>query len=303
MDNLFLSDDLNSENEIFRLINASKYDKARKLIESMENVNLDYVFSMLERDEYNFNKYKMHIYNRLKETNLNISSLCGLGEYYFQIGEHDKAIKIFEYLTTSSYFRNYVLEKLAHVSMYEGDYSNAQKYFDKIRYSGTDPEELKKYKTLELYIKYYLGKLKKSDIEVFESYNYLFKRLMNHSDKIILDHIKKHCGEANAYLGSYFYEDLDMLKLLTISQESIQKMNAIHSGFADKYRFKLSYPIGISDGNSTNDICVVTVLGTKDIITMYPISLSSEFDEEGISTSKELKLNRLKGAISNDKQR
>lgn len=74
-------------------------------------------------------------------------------------------------------------------------------------------------------------------------------------------------------------------------------MNANHFEVSDMYRFRLDTPIGYKGDLITSDICVVTMIGTKDIITMYPVSLSDEFDKEGMSTSKELKLKRLQGGI------
>ena len=74
-------------------------------------------------------------------------------------------------------------------------------------------------------------------------------------------------------------------------------MNGNHFELTDMYRFKLDTPIGYKGELITNDLCVVTILGTKDIITMYPVSLSNEFDNEKFSTSEQLKLKRLQGGI------
>lgn len=39
------------------------------------------------------------------------------------------------------------------------------------------------------------------------------------------------------------------------------------------------------------------MIGTKDILTMYSVLLSDEFDKEGMSKSKELLLKRKQGEI------
>lgn len=39
------------------------------------------------------------------------------------------------------------------------------------------------------------------------------------------------------------------------------------------------------------------MIGTKDILTMYPVLVSNEFDQEGMSLSKPLLLKRKQGGI------
>lgn len=63
------------------------------------------------------------------------------------------------------------------------------------------------------------------------------------------------------------------------------------------YRFKLDSPTWYKGNIITSDLCVVTMIGTKDIITMYPVSLSDEFDKERFSTSEQLKLKRLRRGV------
>lgn len=84
---------------------------------------------------------------------------------------------------------------------------------------------------------------------------------------------------------------------MTDARETIEDMNGNHFEFSDMYRFKLDTPIGYKGDLITSDLCVATIIGTKDIITMYPVSLSDEFDKEGLATSKELKLKRLQGDV------
>lgn len=74
-------------------------------------------------------------------------------------------------------------------------------------------------------------------------------------------------------------------------------MNSNHFEVSDMYRFRLDTPIGFKGDDITSDLCVVTMIGTKDILTMYPVLLSDEFDKEGMSESKELLLKRKQGGI------
>lgn len=65
-------------------------------------------------------------------------------------------------------------------------------------------------------------------------------------------------------------------------------MNPNHFEVSDMYRFRLDTPIGFKGDEITSDLCVVTMIGTKDILTIYPVLLSDEFDKEGMSFSKQL---------------
>ena len=78
-------------------------------------------------------------------------------------------------------------------------------------------------------------------------------------------------------------------------------MNANHFELSDMYRFKLDHPIGFVGDDITSDLCVVTLIGTKNIVTMYPVLLSNQFDKEGMSFSKELMLKRTCGGNHYDK--
>ncbi|MDD6879336.1 MAG: hypothetical protein PUD59_03785 [bacterium] len=39
------------------------------------------------------------------------------------------------------------------------------------------------------------------------------------------------------------------------------------------------------------------MIGTKDIVTMYPVQLSSEFDNEGFAYDKTIALKRARGGL------
>jgi len=71
-------------------------------------------------------------------------------------------------------------------------------------------------------------------------------------------------------------------------REKIQEFNPSYFECSEMYRFRLDKKIGYIGHEVTKDICVVTNLGTKNIITMYPIQLSNEFDNEGFTINEEL---------------
>lgn len=126
---------------------------------------------------------------------------------------------------------------------------------------------------------------------------YALYRLFDRSDKTLLRHIDRHKNQSEKSGNGCFFEHTDTRKLLHDARDIIQNMNANHFEVSDMYRFRLDTPIGFKGNETTSDLCVVTLIGTKDIITMYPVSLSDEFDKEGLSKSKELALKRLNGGV------
>lgn len=110
-----------------------------------------------------------------------------------------------------------------------------------------------------------------------------------------MSHIKKHKNQSEKATNGCFFKYTDIRELLLDAREKIENMNGNHFEVLDMYRFKLDTPIGYKGELITSDLCVVTIIGTKDIITMYPVTLSDEFDKEGLSTSEKLKLKRLHG--------
>jgi len=114
-------------------------------------------------------------------------------------------------------------------------------------------------------------------------------RLFNHSDKVLMNHIRRHCNQKLRNTVACFLPHIDIKKLLYEARDRIEDMNANHFEFSDMYRFRLDSLIGYKGDLDTSDLCVATLIDTKDIITMYPVLLSEEFDIEGLATSEELR--------------
>ena len=72
----------------------------------------------------------------------------------------------------------------------------------------------------------------------------------------------------------------------------IENLNPNFDRNASVYYVSFPNLIGYSNNETTNSVKVITALGTKKIITMYPAILSSEYNSEGLQESKELSLKR-----------
>lgn len=125
----------------------------------------------------------------------------------------------------------------------------------------------------------------------------MFTRLLDKSDAPLLKHLSKHFDQTQKDNNGCFLESLDLKKLLQDAREKITTINGNHFEITDMYRFRLDEPIGFKHNELTNDLCVVTMIGTQDIVTMYPVLLSSEFDREGFSQDKAIALKRKQGGM------
>ena len=119
-----------------------------------------------------------------------------------------------------------------------------------------------------------------------------FERIVNHVTF-------RHCNPTDP-LENHFLKSIDIRSLLSSVRDKIEPLNGNHYYTSDLYKIKYDYPVGYSYGDLTNCLCAVTLLGEKGIVTMYPITLSDEFDIEKLSTSKLLKLKRREGIKKDD---
>lgn len=224
-------------------------------------------------------------------------SLIALAKLYIQTGNYDVASKMYQTLQLNPRFYIQSTIGLTCLSILEKRFYDAQQYMLKIDESKLNPSQTQHYRFLNAYIKYFLGQLKVSDNIYNPEKDYAIYRLFDHSEETLLSHIEKHKNQSEKATNGCFFEYTDIRKLLLDAREIIENMNGNHFESSDMYRFKLDTPIGYKGELITSDLCVVTMIGTKDIITMYPVSLSDEFDKEGFSTSEQLKLKRLQGGI------
>ena len=224
-------------------------------------------------------------------------SLLALAKLYVQTGDYDVAAKMYQTLQLNPRFYVQSTIGLTCLSIFQKKFYDAQQYMMKIDESKLTPKLMQHYKILNAYIKYFLGQLKVSDNIYNPIKDYMIYRLFDHSEQTLLSHIEKHKNQSEKATNGCFFEDIDIKRLLLDAREIIEDMNGNHFEISDMYRFKLNRPIGYKGKLITSDLCVVTTIGTKDIVTMYPVSLSEKFDKEGFSTSEHLKLKRLQGGM------
>jgi len=279
-----------------------KFDQARSLLNEYQDIGGGYLkinYGLLENAENNFERSKAYYSECMEYPEFQNKALLSLAKLYMQTGDYEIARKMFETLQQDSDFFFRATTDLFSLGVLERDFFECERLLNLIDTSKLTANMKKHYRRLDVYTKYFLGKLKLSDCDSFDN-DYMISRLFADSDDLLLSHISRHQDLSKKMTVGCFLPDIDLKKLLMDARVRLEEMNGNHFTFFDMYRYRLDTPIGYKGEALTSDLCVTTILGTKDIITMYPISLSPEFDKEGASRSEKLKLKRLQGGIKNE---
>lgn len=275
-------------NALWQIINLDiregKYHHARKLLE--ENYaeypsSFSKAYGLLENIENNFEASKSYYAPKIQNIKYRNDNLIGMAKLYIQLGDYQDARAIFEFLLSEESYVIQVSIDLVCLNILEQNYEQAFTILNGIDKQKLSEKLLQHYKSLNRYLLYLLGK----------------RRNPSGSKEGLLQHLKIHKDQRNKATKGCFFEDIDLQKLVNEARERIEGLNPNHFEVSDMYRFHMDQPIGFKGEETTNDLCVVTYLESKDIITMYPVKLSDKFDREGMSTSEELKRKRQK-AIS-----
>lgn len=276
------------EKLIYLDLKEGNFAKARKMLK--ENIDCDstqviYRYGLLEAIENNFETSKKYYRACMADSEMQCKSLMSIANLYIQTGDNDIARKILESLQFDNYFKIHATIKLVCLNILEHHYKEAEGILKSLDQNSLPLRFFNYYRVLDIYIKKLLNKLNQFNCSYDPVRDYLIYRMFDNSDQSLLNHISKHVSQNDKETNGYFFKGLDLSKLLINVKEQIVKMNANHSEFSDMYRFRLNSAIGFGGQNVTRDLCVATIIGTKKIITMYPILLSDDYDKEGYSTS------------------
>lgn len=256
-------------------------------------------YGLLENAENNFEQSLKYYQESLKGAN-NYSqdiTLLSIAKLYLQIGEHDKSKSILERLQANPEFSVQASFGLIFINLLENNFRECERILDSIdNADGLTPILREHIANTRLVVKYLSNQIINVSDYSFKKNHYLPSILTGDNDVALLTHITKHYKR---YVYGYctgFFRDIDLERLVDEGKDRIKDLNPNHFELSDIYRFRMDRPIGYKYGRITRDICISTVIGTKKIITMYPVLLSSEFDKEGTSTSKVLKMKRLEAS-------
>lgn len=285
-------------------LREGKYAKVRKMLEdNHENnsIKLKQVYGLLENIENNFEASKQYYSQCMVDPDMQNKSLLAIAKLYIQTGDNEVARKMLETLQLNKKFNVQSIISLICLNILEQNYTDAYKLLKTIDQYQLTPKLNQHYKILNIYLLYFLGKLNMSQNNFDPVREYMAYRLFDSSDETLIRHIQRHNNQREKATNGCFFKHMNFKKLLYDVRNQMEIMNPNHFELSDMYRFRLDTPIGFKGEEITSDICVSTMIGTKDIITMYPVLLSDQFDKEGMSTSKQLMLKRSQGGKKYDK--
>ena len=173
------------------------------------------------------------------------------------------------------------------IAILKHEYEKAKVLLNKINGQDLDTNEKIEYLNLETLIAYFLEEL---DTINYNEENYFYNLLVSSSDDVLLEHIKHH------QTGNYecpFLVSINLEELLNKVREDIKEKNGSIHGHCEKYVLTQDNEVGkYKDGTMTKDVCVITMLNTKEIVTMYPVKKSFAFDDENLMNDEGIRRKR-----------
>ena len=279
-------------------LREGKYKQARKLLseaKESDTLKLKKLYGLLENIESNYESSRQYYNECMVDPKFQNKALLALAKLNVQTGDTAIAEKMFETLMLNKKFNVQANINLVCLNILEQNYQDAYRLLLQIDRKRLTPILKHHYNVLNTYLLYLMGNLKEPTSSFKNDQDYIVYRLFDYNDKYLLEHIKKHTNLKYKYAEGCFFKDMDLKKLLYEAKEKIETMNSNHFEVSDMYRFRLDRPIGFKGNEITKDLCVVTMIGSKDILTMYPVLLSDEFDKEKMTYSKQLALKRSRG--------
>lgn len=294
-----------------------KQERKQEYIETINKIldkyDSNYVPALLEKIQIcidNKNLYEAKkIYEKIKnKLEKSPRSLHILSNYHYETNDYLNAKKVcMKLIKLNSNYEGFVLLRLGMIELREKNYIKAKEYFKQNieKHGNYYIESIIHYACIEIVNGNYLEalnileligteKIKNSiwmelerikltlDVKlnrqtVFKNYTgYAFNQIINYNNDNALEHIKRHTVKGSSKYKSIFNDNINIEQLFNSIQNELTEDNLYDVGIVMKY--KIFYKnIGYIDETPLDYLIVVTNLGTKDIITMYP---SDEFGFE-----------------------
>lgn len=264
------------------------FNKARDVL---NNTNFYYYMGLLEEYEGNLNEAYKYFNLALQSKEGYKETLLALARVYAELGFNKEALDILNKLTETDVAIRAQFEKICLLTR-TFQYQKAYQILEEINTQRLTSNTRKDYKDLIVLLKYRLNLLNKEKFSPQTEYPaYL---LVTKDDDVLLKHINLHTRQSDRYTYGCFFSNIDLNNLLNDVKEKIDSLNPIYCNKTDFYRFSFDRSIGFKGSDKTKDVTVITLLGTKQIITMYPVMFSPRFDTEKLNHDKDLQMIRRK---------
>lgn len=261
-------------------IKQNNYQEARDYIERYKNMyDLNELRALLECIEYNYDESLAHYKEFLNKTNRFFDkTLLNMAIVYMNKRDHELSCLLSNGIEESS--TSYIDSQfsLIYNYIYQHDYETAFSLLNKIKLSSLmNREQFINYKSLEVYLLYYLNRY------VSDKNSFFYQRLTSKDNELLIQAID------NQIQNGVMLDSIDKEELIETAKTSINELNANNLHRMDVYCFKTDKPVGYVNRTITNDIKVITILDTKKIVSISPIILSDEYNKEGYINRKKMK--------------
>ena len=119
---------------------------------------------------------------------------------------------------------------------------------------------------------------------------YFNNQLVDYSEIKAINYIGFNSNENKNVIHNIFNNDVEIKSLFNRMKDEIKQLEPVNFGIYDKYTIELENVIGSVRNIDTNLLCIVTICGTKNIISMFPVLNKNRLNNKKIIKSKELSL-------------
>lgn len=269
---------------------SGSFDKARSIINETTSNDPTQSFNLATLEEYenNLTQALKHFTICLEYPEYHNLALLNIAKIYSELGFYKESLETLNTLLNTELYLESKLEIIYLLTRLE-EYEKAYNLAKDINPDALNKIMKKDYNELINILKYRLNVLKLSELNHEDYKAYL---LMTSDNETLLNHIQKHQKQNERFTKGCFFKDLNLKDLLFQVQEKLESLNPIYVNKTDFYRLSLPKSIGFKGNDKTKDITIITILGTKQIITMYPVKFSKNFDSEKQNQDKDLQLIR-----------
>lgn len=233
----------------------------------------EYLYQMayLEKMELNFKK-AMDYYEQAFRYEQNLEKvLHHIVHLKKSVGELELSKNLSQALLQTKNYKDSAFDDLCGIALITNDKESVRTLLELAPSIGKrDPKDLR------ILSKFLESKPKRPEEEPIQCYT--VQRLSDKDDKRLFEHIEKHMEGNND--SNYFLKYLDLSKFTEQLKLKMAKVNPLFIGKTNHYRFQMDSIVGIVDKTPTTAVNIIQVAGYPNIITMYPILPSNDFNQE-----------------------
>lgn len=273
----------------------AKYKDAREkalLIKDQESPMINLLLGKLEKNEYNYNRAIAHYLKAANYSDTQAKALIGLALTYIQLGENGIAKPILETTKQIDKYRVISILNQSTIALLTGNYKKACDFLNEVKENDVAISGLKKEYCNQVKLVSYYTKEIRSELNLNPSNDYFVYSLFD--DSFFISHIERHLKRDSLKDGGVFFKGMDLKKLYKEAKGLTEIINPNVAGATCNYTIPSDSQVGIIAGKATNAVCLTVHLNGKPV-TMYPIQLSSECDQEGYSCNKKVLVKRSQG--------